>query len=141
MWVDGTRVGVPSDFYYVAATGPALDLITRSEACSATRQRVFADHLPAFASGDPGSPGDFVARGQGTCVGHTPARWAYFVAAPGYGPVRRLGIPSSSLYVVVAMMRDSPRAPALLARMLDRTRFGDASITDLISAARRAAVA
>ena len=25
MWIDGTRVGVPSDYYYLAATGPALD--------------------------------------------------------------------------------------------------------------------
>ena len=28
LWVDGTRVGVPSDYYYLAATGPALDMIT-----------------------------------------------------------------------------------------------------------------
>jgi hypothetical protein len=136
MWVDGTRVGVPSDYYYLAATGPALDLMTHSESCSATTEHIYADHLPSFASGSPSSPGDFVARGQGTCVvGRTPARWAYFVAAPGFGPVRQLGIPSSSLYVVVAVMPDSPRAPSLLERMLDRTEFGGASVGDLIAAA------
>ena len=136
MWVDGTRVGVPSDYYYLAATGPALDLITHSERCSATREQVFADHLPSFASGEPGSPGDFVARGQGTCVvGRTPARWAYFIAAPGFGPVRELGIPTSSLYVVVAVMPDSPHASQQLLRMLDRTEFGGASVSDLIAAA------
>jgi hypothetical protein len=134
MWVDGTRVGVPSDYYYLAATGPALDAMT-SESCNAT-QHIYADHLPSFASGSPSSPGDFVARGQGTCVvGRTPARWAYFVAAPGYGPVHHLGIPSSGLYVVVAVVRDTPHAPSLLERMLDRTEFGGASVGDMIAAA------
>lgn len=141
MWVDGTRVGVPSDYYYLAATGPALDLITRSERCSATTQRVYADHLPAFASGEPNSPGDFVARGQGTCVvGRQPARWAYFVAAPGYGPVRQLGIPTSSLYVVVAVMPESRRAPQQLGRLLEKTEFGGSTISELIAAAARPAV-
>jgi hypothetical protein len=139
MWIDGTRVGVPSDYYYLAATGTALDLITGSGECSATRERVIADHRPAFASGDPDSPGDYVATGRGTCtVGRQPTRWAYFVAAPGYGPVREVGIPSSGLYVVVAVMPDSPRVLHTLARMLERTRFGEASVADLIAAARPA---
>lgn len=136
MWVDGTRVGVPSDYYYLAATGPALGLITGSSDCNAT-QRVFADHRPEFAAGEPGSPGDYVARGKGTCtVGRHPMRWAYFVAAPGYGPVREVGIPSSSLYVVVAVLRDSPQAQHLLVRLLKSTEFGGASVPELIEAAR-----
>ena len=45
-----------------------------------------------------------MAQGKGTCNIHgTPTRWAYFVAAPGFGPVRRMGIPASGLYVVVAV--------------------------------------
>ena len=137
MWIDGTRVGVPSDYYYLAATGPALDLITGSDECSATRQRVISDHRPAFAAGEPDSPGDFVATGRGTCiVRRQPTRWAYFVAAPGYGPVREIGIPSSGLYLVVAVMRDSPRVVHKLGLMLERTRFGEASVADLIQAAR-----
>jgi len=136
MWVDGTAVGVPSDYYYLAATGPALDAITGSELCRATQQFVVSNNVPAFAKGEPDSPGDYVAHGQGTCsVGRHPARWAYFVAAPGYGPVRQLGIPSSSLYVVVAVMPSSPRAPFLLNRLLSRTEFNGASVEDMIAAA------
>jgi hypothetical protein len=139
MWIDGTRVGVPSDYYYLAATGPAIDLVTQGADCSATSEHVIVDHRPEYAAGEPGSPGDYVARGLGTCtVGHRPIRWAYFVAAPGYGPVRELGIPSSDLYLVVAVMPDSPRAPALLDRMLERTRFGEATVAQLIAAARPA---
>lgn len=136
MWIDGTQVGVPSDYYYLAAAGPALDLITRSIECDAKRERVIADHRPEFAAGEPDSPGDYVATGAGTCtVGRQPMRWAYFVAAPGYGPVREIGIPSSGLYLVVAVMRDSPKAPRLLGRMLEGTRFGEATVAELMAAA------
>jgi hypothetical protein len=137
MWVDGTRVGVPSDYYYLAATGPALGLITGSSDCDRTSHRVIVNHRPEFAAGEPGSPGDYVAHGKGTCtIGRHPMRWAYFVAAPGYGPVREVGIPSSGLYVVVAVMRDSPQAPHLLGRLLKSTEFGGASVPELIEAAR-----
>jgi len=137
VWIDGARVGVPSDYYYLAATGPALALLTHSPECRPTRRRVFADHRPTFANGLAGSPGDYVAMGEGRCtIHHTPTRWAYFVAAPGYGPIRRVGIPGSGLYVVVAVLRDSPRAPALLDKLLLRTRFGGASVSELIQAAR-----
>jgi hypothetical protein len=139
LWVVGTEVGVPSDYYYLAATGPALDLLTDTAGCSATRNDVLVNHRPTFANGPLNSPGDYVAVGQGICVhdrGQT--RWASFVAAPGYGPVRRLGIPTSGLYVVVAMIPDSPKAPALLQKLLYRTRFGGASVSDFIAAARTA---
>jgi hypothetical protein len=136
MWIDGTEVGVPSDYYYLAATGPALDVLTGSEECRATRQYVVANHVPAFANGDPDSPGDFVARGRGTCtVKNRPTRWAYFIAAPGFGPVRRVGIPTSGLYVVVAIMPASPRAPFLLNRLLERTEFNGSSVAEMIAAA------
>lgn len=139
VWVDGTRVGVPSDYYYLAATGPALEMITHSHRCSATRQTIIVDHVPSFAAGTPNSPGDYIARGQGTCsVGHTPTRWAYFVAAPGFGPAREVGIPSSGLYVVVAVLPDSHHASALLGKLLLRTEFGGASMSDFIAAARLA---
>lgn len=138
LWVDGTKVGVPSDYYYLAASEPALGFLRGSTRCSATRERVIADHLPAWASGDSDSPGDYVARGSGRCrVGGSAMRWAYFVAAPGYGPVRELGIPSSGMYLVVAVVPDGPRAPAMLNRLLLRTTFGDATVQDLIAAARR----
>ncbi len=138
VWVDVGRVGVPSDYYYLAATGPALQRLTHSADCRPLNERVIVDHRPSYFAGAAGSPGDYVARGQGTClVGHTPTRWAYFVAAPGYGPIRSVGIPSSGLYVIVAVLPDSPRAPAMLNRLLDETRFGGAGVRDLIAAATR----
>src|SRR4029453_7003892 len=136
MWIDGTAVGVPSDYYYLAATGPALDVLTGSEQCRATQPYIVARHLPAFANGAPDSPGDYVAHGLGTCtVGDRPTRWAYFVAAPGYGPLREVGIPSSGLYVVVAVMPASPRASFLLNRLLRRTEFNGSSVADMLEAA------
>lgn len=139
LWVDGSKVGVPSDYYYLAATSHALDMVTRSRECSATRQTVYVDNAPAFAAGAANSPGDYIARGRGTCeVGDTPTRWVYFVVAPGYGPVREVGIPASGLYVVVAVMPDGPRTPELLNKLLQRTQFGGASIEDFIAAARPA---
>jgi hypothetical protein len=139
LWVDGSAVGVPSDYYYLAAARSGLDLITGSSDCSSARETVLVNHLPAYAAGAPDSPGDYIARGRGTCsVGHTPTRWAYFVAAPGYGPAREVGIPGSGLYVVVAVMPDGPRTPELLAKILLRTEFAGASIEDFVAAARAA---
>ncbi len=139
LWIDGARVGVPSDYYYLVAAREPLPLIAGARDCRSLRQRIFADHLPTWASGDPGSPGDFVARGSGRCrVGRTETRWAYFVAAPGYGPVREVGIPGSGLYLAVAVVPDGPRATALLNRLLLRITFGDSTVEDLIAAARRA---
>ena len=135
-WVDTSEVGVPSDFYYLAATGPLLSRLTRSDACRAESQRVFLDHAPELAAGSPDSAGDYMARGEGTChVDGRPTRWAYFVAAPGYGPVRTVGIPRSGLYVVVAVMHDSQHASALLDRLITHTSFGGALVRDFVSAA------
>jgi hypothetical protein len=137
VWVDGTHVGVPSDYYYLAATGPVLGSLTGSPECEATRLSVYANHRPTFANGPQGSPGDYVARGQGVCtVGKRPTRWAYFIAAPGYGPVRQVGIPASCLYMVIAVLRDSPHAPGLLNRLLLGTEFGASSVSKLIAVAQ-----
>ena len=135
-WIDATEVGIPSDFYYLAATGPLLSGLTRSEGCRAESQQVFLDNAPAFAAGNAGSAGDYMARGEGTChVSGRPTRWAYFVAAPGFGPVHAVGIPQSGLYVVVAVMHDSQRAPALLDRLISHTSFGGAMVSDFVVAA------
>jgi hypothetical protein len=136
MWIDGTAIGVPSDYYYLAATGPALDDLTGSQQCRTTSRYVVAKHLPAFAQGATDSPGDYVAHGLGTCtVGDRPTLWAYFVAAPGYGPLREVGIPSSGLYVVVAVTPASPRASFLLNRLLRHTEFNGSSVADMLEAA------
>jgi hypothetical protein len=134
-WVDATRVGVPSDFYYLAATGPLLSGLLGSPTCQAEQSEVFADNRPAAVSGDPASPGDYIARAEGTCrVGHRVNRWAFFVAAPGFGPTRTLGIPRSGLYLVVVVMRDGRRAPTMLDRLISGTRFGDALVGDFVDA-------
>ncbi|HSD48880.1 MAG TPA: hypothetical protein VLE71_03525 [Actinomycetota bacterium] len=139
LWVDGAKVGVPSDYYYLAATSHALDLVTRSRDCRVISETVIVNHLPSYVAGDADSPGDYIARGHGTCeVDRVPTRWAYFVAAPGYGPARQVGIPSSGLYVVVAVMPDGPRTPAVLNKVLLRTEFAGATIQDFIAAARLA---
>jgi hypothetical protein len=137
-WIDATRVGVPSDFYYLAATGPLLAQLTAMPGCN-MKQHVFADHVPAFVpTGAAGSAGDYVARGEGICrQENRPAtRWSYFVAAPGFGPARSIGIPSSGLYLVVAMTRESPRAHRILDRLLNSIRFGSAGILDFTRAVR-----
>jgi hypothetical protein len=142
-WVDATRVGVPSDYYYLAATGPLLARLEASDSCRALDQRIYTDNAPAFAAGNEDSTGDYVARGEGICDGarRHPMRYAYFVAAPGMGPARGVGIPSSGLYVVVAVAPDLPESDGLLEHLLSHTRFGDAAIGDFVRAIRRSVAA
>ena len=136
-WVDATRVGVPSDFYYLAATGPLLAQLTHSDACRPESRQILLDDRPSFGPGTiPG--GDYMARGEGTCNLHgSPTRWAYFVAAPGFGPVRGMGIPSSGLYVVVAVMPDSDGVQSVLHRLIEHTSFGGASVPEFMALAGR----
>jgi hypothetical protein len=135
-WVDATQVGVPSDFYYLAATGPLLSHLTHSDTCRAETRQVYLDNRPSF-DGSRFVTGDYMALGEGTCGAHDGAtRWAYFVAAPGFGPVRTVGIPASGLYVVVAVMRESERARAMLHRLIEHTSFGGASIPEIMAAGR-----
>lgn len=134
-WVDATRVGVPSDLYYLVARGPALARLTDSPGCRATSERVIADHKPTYLTGNE-SVGDYIARGEGTCMARgIPTRWAYFVAAPGFGPARDVGIAASGLYVVVAVLPDSRRASDQLQTLLLQTTFGGAGLRDFIAAA------
>jgi hypothetical protein len=139
MWVDVTRVGVPSDFYYMAARNVAFEDLGANETCHPLARKVVVDHRPDFYAGSsPNSPGDYVAHGRGTCGrGSRETRWASFVAAPGYGPVRRVGIPSSGLYLVLAVLPNSARAPERLRAMLHGARFGGASLAQLSRAAAR----
>lgn len=136
-WVDATAVGVPTDFYYLAATGPLFDQLTHSDSCVAERHFVYLNHRPTFEL-QRHRGGGYVAQGEGTCNVHgTPTRWAYFVAAPGFGPVRKMGIPASGLYVVVAVMPDSRRAATTLARLIEHTSFGGSSVPEFTEIAGR----
>ena len=134
-WVDATRVGVPSDFYYLAANGPLLSRLTTSANCREQSHRVYLDRRPTF---DPRrySPGHFMAEGAGVCRrGSHATRYAYFVAAPGFGPVHEIGIPSSGLYVVVAVVPAQHGARSLLEQLIGRTRFGDDGVRDFVAVA------
>jgi hypothetical protein len=135
VWVDLARVGIPSDYYYLAATGPALEQLTHSSSCDVARD-VIVNHRPAYFQGRANSPGDYVARGEGSCtVGTTPTRFAYFVAAPGYGPVRKVGIPSSGLYVLVAVLPDGRGVGGRLRALMNGASFNGAGVGDFIDAA------
>jgi hypothetical protein len=133
-WVDATEVGLASDMYYLAATGPLLSHLVSGPGCRATSEDVVVDHAPALMDGAPDSPGDFVARAEGVCrgKGQRPTRWAYFIAAPGFGPAMKVGIPGSGLYVVVAVTRDGPNAHEHLSTMLSEVRFGEASVSNFV---------
>lgn len=139
-WVDATAVGLPRDTYYLAARGPLMAELVSAPGCRAERQVVFVDHAPIYGGEVSSSPGDYIARAEGTCrtEGSPRIRWSFFVAAPGYGPAMRLGIPSSGLYVAAAITRDSPRARERLARLLSNVRFGPAGLGDLVRASRAA---
>jgi hypothetical protein len=139
-WVDVGRGGIPSDFYYLAARGAAVPRIANSNTCRAGQLSVIVNHRPAFA-GNPGSPGDYAARGTGRCetADGRPTRYAYFVAAPGFGPVREVGIRTSGLYVVVAVVPDNPDAAKKLHTMLMSARFNRTSVAGLVKAARDSA--
>jgi hypothetical protein len=137
-WVDVTRVRIPSDLYYLAASGPAIPAMASSLGCHRQHHHVLLDHRP-FA-GDPFSPGDYVERGSGTC--HRRGRdtqWAYFVAAPGFGPLRGMGIPTSGLYLAVAVVPRSPTAERQLQTMIRSAQYGSASVAQLMQAARMSA--
>jgi len=134
-WVDIDKVDIPSDYYYLAARSVSFGSLGNGKKCAPARLRVVANHPPDF-TGMRYSPGDFVASVHGTCVANdgSATRWAYVVAAPGFGPVRHLGIPTSGLYVVMAEV-GGPHADALLKEMLSEARFGDTTVPQLVRAA------
>ena len=134
-WVDVGNGRIPSDYYYLAARGPAIGTLTGNKACRPGKPRVFVDHPPDLI-GRKFSFGDYVASDAGTCrTKHGRAiRWRYVVAAPGFGPARRVGIPNSGLYVVIAAM-SGPRADLLLREMIESTRFGGAPFSQILKAA------
>jgi hypothetical protein len=139
-WVDQTEAHIPADYFYLAAKWPVLPRLAASARCHSSFQQVIVDHRPVFDPRLHEPLGDFAARASGTCGGgvHT-TRWAYFVAAPSYGPVRKLGLPNSGLYMVVAVVPDGPKATQKLHRVLYGTRFGKATVADLMLAARESA--
>jgi hypothetical protein len=138
-WVDATRVGIPSDYFYYAAKWPVLPRLASSHTCTPTYERVIVDHRPMFAPHFE-SFGDFAAHGMGTCQHDGEVnRWMYFVAAPSFGPVGNIGLPNSGLYMVVAVIHDGPKAQAKLRKVLFGTKFGTTTSAELMYAARQSA--
>lgn len=136
-WIDVGKLGIPSDYYYLAARSVSFGSMASGRNCASPRQHVVANHPPDL-TGRHDSPSDFVASARGTCIGAdgTPTRWGYIVAAPGFGPIRSVGIPNSGLYVVMAEV-SGPHAAALLREMLSGASFGDTTVTQLVQAAVR----
>jgi hypothetical protein len=93
-WVNAASIRVPSDYYYLAARGTALE------------------------------------------VGEVTSRWASFVPAPGYGPVREVGIPESGLYYAVVVMPDGPQASGCVRDVLMRVSFGGTTVSEFLRVAR-----
>jgi hypothetical protein len=135
-WVDIAENRIPSDYYYLAARGPALSPITENKACQQSSQRVVVDRPPDL-TGRKFSPSDYVASGRATCrAGGRATHWAYVVAAPGFGPMRQVGIRTSGLYVVVVAVGGGA-SRRLLGKIIESTRFGDASIPQIVKAAQK----
>ena len=135
-WIDATTIGVPSDYYYLAAEGPAMSRLPGGRNCRRIRHEVLRDSKPRFDRRAESS-GDYVATAGGMCRGRGRSSvWAAFVAAPGFGPVRAMGIPESGLYVAVVMVPDGPRAEDRAERLLSTVSFGGTRVSDFIAAAR-----
>ncbi len=136
-WVDVNALGISADYYYLAARATQLGNLSELPGCEAVHRRTFVDHPPDL-TGRRYSPADYIVTVQGRCLrdGLT-TRWASIVAAPGFGPAREVGIPTSGLYVVVAQA-SGPRAAAILHEMLAGTRFGGTPIEGIVAAASRA---
>lgn len=134
-WVDAADIGVPTDYYYLAARGPASRRLAAKDDCHSTGRRVLLDDRPRFDRRID-SPGNYVAMATGTCRSRESiTRWASFVAAPGFGPVRQLGIPESGLYYVLVVVNDGPRANDRIGRLLESVTFGGTPVTDFLRVA------
>ena len=136
-WIDVGKLSIPSDYYYLAARSQGIAALRENKACRQAEQEVFVDHPPDF-TGRHFSPSDYVASASGTCrVYGRATRWVYVVAAPGFGPVREIGIPNSGLYVVLAVV-SGPHSDRLLHEMIEGSRFGDSTVTQIMQAAGQA---
>ncbi len=125
-WVDATRVKVPSD-YYVLAVGPAMDRLP-GKGCRRPR-RATEVALPSETG--------YVAMATGVCTRDgKKTRWGSFVAAPGFGPVRKMGIAESGLYSVFVAVPDGRRAARRMEQLLTSVSFDGTPVRDLLTAAR-----
>jgi hypothetical protein len=129
-WVDATQIRVPSDYYSLAARGPLMNGLSSLRECRTESARVLIGRGHRF---DPIA--GYLATTTGRCASERgDTLWAAVVAAPGFGPVRRLGIPESGLYFVQVSVRDGPGAEDRLGHLMEHVSFGGTPITEFPSA-------
>jgi hypothetical protein len=132
-WVDATRVRLPSDYYVLAARGPAMESLPGHDRCRSDADSV----LLGQGHSHEALPSGFLATARGTCdtaAGGT--RWAAFVAAPAFGPLRDMGIPQSGMYFAMASVPEGPGDDRMLDRMLTGVSFGDTNVSEFLQAAK-----
>jgi hypothetical protein len=130
-WVDATQVRVPSDYYSLAARGPLMDSIAGLPNCRTETSDVL---IGRGHRADPMS--GYLATTSGRCdTEEVDTLWAAVVAAPGFGPVRDLGIPESGLYFVQVSVRDGPGAEDRLGHLIEHISFGGTPIAEFSTAA------
>jgi hypothetical protein len=132
-WVDATRVRVPSDYYVLAARGPALESLPGDQRCRSDGNNVVLGQGRSHEA----LPSGFLATARGSCqtaVGGI--RWAAFVAAPGFGPLREIGIPESGMYFALASIPQGPGDDRMLDRMLAGVSFGETNVSEFLQAAK-----
>jgi hypothetical protein len=130
-WVDATQIRVPSDYYSLAARGPLMDRLSGLRDCRTES----ADVL--IGRGHRADPlAGYLATTSGRCdTEQVDTLWAAVVAAPGFGPVRDLGIPQSGLYFVQVSVRDGPGAEDRLGHLMEHISFGGTPIAEFPAAA------
>jgi hypothetical protein len=130
-WVDATQIRVPSDYYSLAARGPLMDRLSGLRSCRTES----ADVL--IGRGHRADPmAGYLATTSGRCdTEQVDTLWAAVVAAPGFGPVRDLGIPQSGLYFVQVSVRDGPGAEGRLGHLMENISFGGTPIAEFPAAA------
>ncbi len=128
-WVDATAVRVPSDYYGLAARGPVMDRL-KDARCRPQTERVWSARGHRL---DPAAPSDYLATASGTCRDErSRTRWSAFVAAPGFGPARKIGIARSGLYVVLVSVREGPGAGERLDRLISGVSFGGTTVPEFL---------
>lgn len=131
-WVDATQVQLPSDYYVLAARGPAMQGLPSGERCRSDGSTVLlgsgrdARHLPR----------GFLATANGTCrTKQGKTKWAAFVAAPGFGPLRGMGIPQSGMYFAMVSVDHGRQPEVSLNRLLGGVSFGSTEVSEFVGAA------
>ena len=132
-WVDATQIRLPSDYYVLAARGPAMDSLPGEDRCRSEDNHVFLGQGHSHEDWPTG----YLATARGTCdTANGDTRWAAFVAAPGFSELRSMGIPQSGMYFAIAAVPRGPGDDRILDRMLAGVSFGETQVSEFLQAAK-----